>query len=85
MNQLDDLLPIGLEDALPERSAIITRAMREILRAMDAGDYAIDDDGEPAGGLATPDRETPSSRFAWLALMLLGIPLPWRRRKPDPD
>ncbi|MBA4765713.1 MAG: ATP phosphoribosyltransferase regulatory subunit [Erythrobacter sp.] len=39
MNQLDDLLPIGLEDALPGRSAIITRAMREILRVMDSHGY----------------------------------------------
>lgn len=35
----DDLLPIGLEDALPARAAAITRAMRQILDAMDAHGY----------------------------------------------
>lgn len=54
-----------------------------ILRAMEAGEYAIDDDAQPADArLHAPDRETPSSRLAWLALVLLNIPLPWRRRDP---
>ena len=61
-------------------SAQAARA-REILRAMEAGEYAIDDDAAPASPqLRAPDRETASSRLAWLALMLLSIPLPWRRR-----
>lgn len=52
-----------------------------ILRAMEAGEYAIDDDAAPADAqLHAPDRETASSRLAWLALVLLNIPLPWRRR-----
>ena len=54
---------------------------REILRAMEAGEYAIDDDAAPASPqLHAPDRESLSSRVAWLALMLLNVPLPWRRR-----
>jgi len=52
-----------------------------ILRAMEAGEYAIDDDAAPADAqLQAPDRESPSSRLAWLSLVLLNIPLPWRRR-----
>ena len=54
---------------------------RDILRAMDAGEYAIDDDAAPAPPqLQAPDRETLSSRLAWLALILFSLPLPWRRR-----
>lgn len=34
-----DLLPIGLEDALPERASAITRVMRAVLDAMDAHGY----------------------------------------------
>lgn len=52
-----------------------------ILRAMEAGDYALDDDA--SDDWQTPDRETWSSRLAWLALMLFSIPLPWRRRARD--
>ena len=62
-------------------TAQATRA-HEILRAMEAGEYAIDDDAAPAPPqLHAPDRETPSSRLAWLALMLFSLPLPWRRRR----
>ncbi|QZD90278.1 ATP phosphoribosyltransferase regulatory subunit [Qipengyuania aurantiaca] len=39
MTHPDDLLPIGLEDALPQRATTITRAMRDILRAMDSHGY----------------------------------------------
>ena len=39
MNQFDDLLPVGLEDALPARAAAITRVMRQVLDAMDAHGY----------------------------------------------
>ena len=83
---------------------------RRVLAALEAGEYALDDetefrgDAEDSGlsaggrsaadartdsGLSTdaedgalqpPDRETLSSRIAWAALMLFGIPLPWRRR-----
>ncbi|MCR6664242.1 MAG: DUF2007 domain-containing protein [Luteimonas sp.] len=59
---------------------------RAILQAIEAGHYAIDDDGEPAApGLHAPDRETGTSRLAWVVSMLLGIPLPWRRRKTGDD
>lgn len=57
-----------------------------VLRAMEAGEYALaDDDGDGDGGAAleTPDRESWSSRLAWLSLMLFSVPLPWRRRPAD--
>ena len=59
---------------------------RIVLQALDAGDYALGD-GEPDDdhALRAPDRESGSSRLAWLALILLGIPLPWRRRKTTDD
>ncbi len=59
---------------------------RIVLQALDAGDYALGD-GEPDDdhALHAPDRESGSSRLAWLALILLGIPLPWRRRKTTDD
>ncbi|MBX7496592.1 ATP phosphoribosyltransferase regulatory subunit [Qipengyuania sp. 6B39] len=38
MNQ-DDLLPVGLEDALPARARAITETMRAVLDAMDAHGY----------------------------------------------
>lgn len=56
---------------------------RSVLRAMDAGEYALDADGDEARALQAPDRESWSSRLAWLALMLFAIPLPWRRRARD--
>lgn len=59
---------------------------RDVLRAMEAGDYAIDDGGgDVQPGLRAPDRESASSRLAWLALMLLNLPLPWRRRTMRDD
>ncbi|WP_226467257.1 putative signal transducing protein [Luteimonas panaciterrae] len=59
---------------------------RAVLRAMEAGDYALDEDGDARDpGLQSPYRESWSSRLAWLALMLYGIPLPWRRRHDDED
>ncbi|MGE5952598.1 MAG: ATP phosphoribosyltransferase regulatory subunit [Qipengyuania vulgaris] len=39
MTKPDDLLPIGLEDALPARAATITRTMRDVLKAMDSHGY----------------------------------------------
>lgn len=36
-----------------------------------------------AAPLQPPDRESLSSRIAWVALMLFGLPLPWRRGKDD--
>lgn len=57
---------------------------RAVLRALDAGEYALDD-GPVDAALSTPDRESPSSRLAWLALMLISLPLPWRRREAGDD
>jgi hypothetical protein len=53
---------------------------RIVLRAMDAGEYMLEADTDDARALQAPDRESWSSRLAWLALMLFAIPLPWRRR-----
>ena len=39
MTQQDDLLPVGLEDALPVRARAITEAMRCVLDVMDAHGY----------------------------------------------
>lgn len=39
MTNHDDLLPVGLEDALPARARAITEAMRAVLDAMDAHGY----------------------------------------------
>ncbi len=50
-----------------------------VLRAMEAGAYALEDATDNAA-LLPPERESPSSRLAWLALILLSLPLPWRRR-----
>src|SRR3546814_20953513 len=50
---------------------------------MDAGEYALDADSDEQRELHAPDRESWSSRLAWLALMLFAIPLPWRRRARD--
>lgn len=36
-----------------------------------------------ADALQPPYRESLSSRIAWAALMLFGLPLPWRRRHED--
>jgi ATP phosphoribosyltransferase regulatory subunit len=39
MTEQDDLLPIGLEDALPQRASAISRTMRAVLDAMDSHGY----------------------------------------------
>lgn len=39
MTSADDLLPVGLEDALPDRARTITGAMRAVLDAMDSHGY----------------------------------------------
>jgi len=70
----------GTRVLVDEREAERARA---IVRELDAGAYALDADStdEP---LHAPDRESWSSRIAWIALMLFNIPLPWRR-KPSRD
>lgn len=57
-----------------------------ILRAAEAGDYVLEEEEAPAEArtLAPPDRESWSSRLAWIALVLFSLPLPWRR-KPASD
>lgn len=54
---------------------------REVLHAAENGEYVLEGDSECAPSLQLPDRESPSSRLAWIALMLFSIPLPWRRRR----
>ena len=55
---------------------------RALLRAIDSGAFALaHEEADAMDSGETADRETPSSRTAWLALMVLGIPLPWRRRQ----
>lgn len=39
MTHPDDLLPVGLEDALPARATAVTRTMRRVLDAMDGHGY----------------------------------------------
>lgn len=58
---------------------------RTVLRALEAGEYALEEDEPAVAEVETPDRESLSSRIAWLGLMLFGIPLPWRRRDTDDD
>lgn len=56
---------------------------RKVMRDLDAGHYALDAGTEPA--LQPPNRESWSSRLAWIALMLFGVPLPWKRKPPRDD
>jgi hypothetical protein len=57
---------------------------RRVIRELDAGHYALDADADAEPALQPPSRESWSSRLAWIALMLFGLPLPWRR-KPSRD
>src|SRR3546814_19435370 len=70
----------GVKLRVADRDAERARA---VLNAMDAGEYALDADSDEQRELHAPDRESWSSRLAWLALMLFAIPLPWRRRARD--
>jgi len=61
---------------------------RDVLSAMEAGHYALDDNGDadPSAtdpALQAPHRESWSSRLAWLSLILFSVPLPWRRHAHD--
>lgn len=52
---------------------------RELVRALDRGEYALT--AEEGGGLAAhADRESWSSRLAYVFGLWLALPLPWRRR-----
>ena len=57
-----------------------TERARRILRELDAGGFALEPDDTV---LAPPQRESLSSRIAWIALVVFNIPLPWRRRNSD--
>ena len=70
----------GAKLRVPEAQA--ARA-REVLAAIEAGAFALDDGTDDGGPLRVPDRESLSGRIAWLVLMLFNIPLPWRRRRDD--
>src|SRR3546814_18111969 len=70
----------GVKLRVADRDAERARA---VLNAMDAGEYALDADSDEQRELHAPDRESWSSRLAWLALMLFAIPLPLRRRARD--
>jgi hypothetical protein len=70
----------GTRVLVDERDAAFAR---NVIRDLDAGRYALDAESEPA--LQAPSRETWSSRLAWIALMLFGLPLPWRRKVPRDD
>ena len=58
---------------------------RVVMRDLDAGCYALDAGTPQESPLQSPDRESWSSRLAWIALMLLGLPLPWRRKPRDDE
>lgn len=69
---------VRVEDADAERA-------RAVMRDLDAGAYALDAESTLEDALHAPDRESWSSRIAWIALMLFGLPLPWRRKPPRDD
>ncbi|WP_180544278.1 DUF2007 domain-containing protein [Luteimonas deserti] len=55
---------------------------RDVLRRLDAGEFALPSEDDAASVSATPvDRESLSSRLAWIALVVLSLPVPWRRRR----
>ena len=55
-----------------------------VLRELESGGYALVDEAALNDAFVrVTDRESRSSRIAWIALMLFGIPLPWRRRHRD--
>lgn len=71
----------GVKVQVSERMA--GRAM-EVLRQLDAGEFAIDDAERPDGacprcGSTSVERRTGSWRLAFLGLHLLQLPLPFRR------
>ena len=71
------------EDALDENRLPVDKAASA--SAGPAGPADRVGAASAAGALRAPNRESVSSRFAWAALMLFGLPLPWRRRRDDDD
>ena len=67
----------GVKLRVPDEQAQLAN---EILRAAESGEYVLEEDALDVQALQPPDRESWSSRFAWVALMLFSIPLPWRRK-----
>lgn len=55
---------------------------RELVRALDGGEFALTPD-EGGDALSAPDRESWSSRLAYVSGLWFGIPLPWRRRRDE--
>lgn len=70
----------GTRVRVPEDDAVRARA---VLHELDAGGFALQDEGASDAALHAPDRESWSSRLAWIALVVFNIPLPWRRRNTD--
>lgn len=58
---------------------------RRVMRDLDAGRFALDAESPQQPPLRSPDRESWSSRIAWIALMLFGLPLPWKRKPARDD
>lgn len=52
---------------------------RVLIAELDQGGFALD----PEVPAASPDRETWSSRIAYLFGLGFGLPLPWRRKQMD--
>src|SRR5690554_222715 len=83
----------GMRLRVPEEPAVHAQRVLAALCADgdDGGHLARDSRGGDgtrgthpgAGGLQPAYRESLSSRIAWAALMLLGLPLPWRRARDD--
>jgi len=73
----------GVKLRVPQEQAMHAR---NILHAAESGEYVLDDEGDARERsaeertLRAPDRESWSSRLAWVALMLFSVPLPWRRK-----
>ncbi|WP_052772939.1 DUF2007 domain-containing protein [Luteimonas sp. FCS-9] len=68
----------GVKVHVPDADAARARA---IIADLDAGAYALATDDASAGAPVPIDRESWSSRLAWVALVLFQLPLPWRRRR----
>ncbi|ASR42947.1 hypothetical protein BEN78_05705 [Xanthomonas citri pv. mangiferaeindicae] len=68
----------GVKVHVPD--AELARA-RAIVAELDAGAYTLSDQDTPMPAPVPVDRESWSSRLAWVALVVFQLPLPWRRRR----